>query len=185
MSDLLLQPRSDTPPSVTIELEDAVPTDQEVESGFKELGLIKVSATKVRHYRQLGVHLKRQGVIHTQRGQAFMTQYVLADTMNQLHKLLSDGLGEEDKKKKLDVEEACAIAREISHAASKYTESQEFSLKLENLGPPSVPPPDLPSTPTNVFPAGAVVAGGNATVHYHPPGDSAPLKPVATPPPAT
>jgi len=178
MSTAMQKTKMQDPPEVEIELPDQIPTDAELEEGFKELGMVRVSAKTVRNYARMGVHVSRQGVIQGQRGQAFYNQHIVADTMRQLHEHLCAGLNPEDPKKhpKLSVEDVCNLAREISNASGKLTASQEFALKL-TAGTPR--PPDVPTSPRSSFPAGAIVAGPGSNVHVHNHGQNQEAKPVA------
>lgn len=182
MKDLTqFTPKSDGPPAVVVDVTDPIPTDQEVEEGMKEMGLTKITPRTIQFYNRVGVHLKRQGVIHTQRGQAFVPQQILIDTMKQLHNRLSEGMVKADGEK-ISVEDSCALAREISNAAGKLTESQEFSLRLE-AGSPR--PPDLPKDAVPSFPAGAIVAAPFSQVTVNQNGGKQEDKPVASPPAKT
>lgn len=167
-------PKSELPPEVALEANDEIPTDADVEQALKELGLTKIPANRVRALEKVGAHLRGHGVLRSQRGQAFATQQVVSSTMTMLHQRLAEGMNPDEGKAPIDTKDACALAHEISFAASKLTESQDMLLRMEG----SIPRDTNPEKPiATAWPAGATVGpngGGTAilaqTVHIHPQG---------------
>lgn len=170
----------DGPPQVDIELSDPIPTDAEIEAEIKaQLGMVGIPEKTVKSLHSIGVHVKRQGVIQTQRGVAFVSQQWLMNALRELHRLLVARTKVEDAKE-IDTEDMVKIASCIAKLGSALTESSAMMLSLEpresGNGLPQPPP-------NNVFPPGAVVFGGNAQAHFHPPSGAPPEKPVVMLPP--
>lgn len=182
MQNEALIPRNSAPPEVEIvDVDDPIPTDAEVVASLREIGLVKMTDHRLRLYDKLGAHQNSIGILKGQRGLAFVNQRFLTDTIELLHRLLAEGVDRPRRKKgqareeaKITTEHACLLAHEISFAAGKVTESQELMNKLRPTQ--AYAPTPLPNDEPKVaaFPAGAIVAGGNATVHIH----QQPQKPV-------
>lgn len=180
-----LIPKTDEPPQVDVEeLDERIPTDEEIAQEMQAIGLVKMTTQRLALYQKLGIHQNGKGILKGQRGMSFLTQVRLNEALDIMHRLLVEGVDRPIRKKgqrreeaKLTTEQACLLAHEISFGTSKLTEAQEFMLKLRpraDYAPPPLPG-DAPKQP--VFPAGAVVVGAHSVVQIHQRNDDA-QKPV-------
>lgn len=152
------------PMVVDIELSDAVPTDAETEADFKALTAVtSVSAQDIKRLKALGLHVKRQGVLETQRGVLLVTQMWLFGITSQLHRMMMAELQAE----RPDTDRACKVGELLTKFFGKQGELSAVMLGREPLNHNGHEP--SPAPPNTAFQAGAVVVGpgGNAHVHVH------------------
>lgn len=164
------------PLEVDIELADAVPTDAETEVDFEALmDVQKVSAKDVKRLKALGLHVKRQGILETQRGALLVNQAWLLGITNDIARLIR-AKNKAEPGKDVPTEEICKLGDLFSKLIGKSVELSTVMMAQEPKEPNGQEQPPAPNT---AFPAGAVV-GLHAHTHYHQP--PPPEKPVATPP---
>jgi len=152
------------PIEVDIELADAVPTDAETEADFQALmDVQKVSAQDVKRLRGLGLHVKRQGILETQRGALLVNQAWLLGITSEIARLIR-AKNTADKAGDVPTDEVCKLGDLFAKLVGKSVELSAAMLSQE----PKVPGEQQPSpAPNAAFPAGAVVIGGNAQAHFH------------------
>lgn len=157
-----LQPHR--PIEVAIELSDAMPTDDEVEADLKDLlGMTQVSADQIRQLRRIGVHVKTQGILETQRGAVYVTQAWILGASSEIYRLMRSKTKRENADS-ISVDDVCKLADQLGKLAGKQA---ELSAVMSAQEPKGNNKPD-PIAPANTpFAAGAVVIGGNAQAHFH------------------
>ncbi len=157
-----LQPKTDGPPEVDVDIQERIATDEEVARHLRDLGMVRMAASRVAMLTKLGVHMTSRGLIRGQRGGAFLTQQRLMDTIELCHLQLHKTFEGKSKKK---VDEMCKLATAIGYNSTALTKSQEFVVSMEQ--PDTVLPPPLPgdAPPNKSFLAGQIV--GAKEVHYH------------------
>lgn len=164
------------PLEVDVELSDPVPTDEQIEADLKGLmNLTAVNAATITSLKRVGVHVKRQGILETQRGTVYVTQAWVLGASQQVARILqAKAAFKEDGGKDVDADEICKLADCLGKLAGKQAELSAVMLTHEpNEANAHEPPP----APNQAFPAGAVVFGGNAQAHFH---QTPPQKPVVT-----
>lgn len=177
MSDLLpakLQPRSLEPIPVAIEdVPDEVVTDEQAEAALQRLAFVPIAKDTVKDLRQVGVHLKGQGVLKVARGRVMVNQAVLAATIgvlaNQITKVNPNQAVGKDVTNKLH-----KLGTTLASLVKVSNDSQELLLEIEKLGAPPGKPMEVEAAPNQAFIPGAPVkpaAGGTLviakTAHLH------------------
>lgn len=146
------------PLEVDIELAEPVPTDEESEKDFKALtGMTEVRPETIKSLRKVGLHVKRQGILETQRGTVYVNQSWLLAVSGALYRLIMARAAQENP----DVDEVCKLADHIAKLSGKQAELSAVMLSHE----PKAPMEFEPERPANKsFIPGSIVVGGNAQV---------------------
>lgn len=159
------------PPIVEIASpDDRVPTDAEAERALQAAGFTKVTRQTLIAQRQLGVHLKGQGVLKAQRGIAFICQQRLLQSIDHLARFYDEGVpNAKGVVKPIKPTDAVNVAKAIALSVGKMTDSQKFVVSMEQKEKPDgMPSEDVPTGKS--FPPGTyVAAGAGAEVHIHGP----------------
>jgi|SRR6185295_11463957 len=167
---------STKPLEVDIEISDPIPTDAESEADLEGLlAMSKVSAQDIKKLKAVGIHVKRQGILETQRGMIYVTQAWMLGVTGELKRLIHDKLKKEEGKD-VPTDEVCKLVDQLAKLAGKQAELSAVMLSHEPKVGGEPPTPTAP--PNAAFPAGAIVVGGNAQAHFH----QAPEKTVAKAP---
>lgn len=164
---------------VEIGLSDPVPTDRDAEKDFEALTKSQpISHITAEQLRALGIQIKRQGVLETQRGVLYVNQAWLLGVGQELYRLLMVKTKPVDGKD-VDSAEVCKLADQLTKLVGKQAEVSSVMLSYEPVKPNGneAPPALTPS-----FPAGTVVVGGNAHAHFHQTPPPTAEKTVAKPP---
>lgn len=149
-----------------IEISDRAQTDAEFEADLKSLmGMARLDAGHVRKLKSVGVHLKRMGIVETQRGTVFVNQVWLMAASQELHRLLLKHTKDEEP----DIETIILLSKQLCELAEKQGRLASVMMLQE----PKEPGSSGVAMPfSNSFPAGAVVVGGNGQANIyqsHPP----------------
>lgn len=168
--------------AVEISLPESLPSDAEAEADLQALlDLKRISAKDVRKLQAVGVNVKRQGMVETQRGVMMVNQSWCLGITSQLHRMLMKKL-EPDECGETAIGEISKLGELITKMFGKQAEMSVAMLAQEPRENGDREPP----TPANrAFPPGSVVIGGNAQAHFHqtPPANGV-EKDVAKPPEA-
>lgn len=165
---------------VEIELPATIPTDAEAEVDFAALtGTQVVGKETAKKLRALGIHVKGQGILQTQRGALYVNQVWLLGVGQELYRLLMERMKKKGDKE-VDTDDVCKLAEHLIKLAGKQAELSAAMISTEPP-PPERPAPQQATTPS--FPAGTVVIAGNAQAYirqgtHEPP----PEKTIAKPP---
>lgn len=184
MNSTAIQLATTNPPPVEIESpDDLVPTDKEAEEALQSLGFTKLSGAALAAQRKVGLHLKGNGVLRSQRGIAFIAQQRLLQGMDFLAKFFDDGVpNAKGVKKPMKPREAVDVVKAIAISVGKMTDSQKFVVSMEQKEKPDgMPIDDVPVGKS--FPPGTyIAAGAGASVHVHGPNPEPSTAVVEVPP---
>ena len=130
------------PPAVDVELPEPMVTDEDAKRALAEMGLVKIGANYLKRLTQMGVLVKKNGVIRNQRGQAFLLQATASEALTTLTALISEAAGTKEKLK-TRINNVCQLTQQLSHVTARMTDAQMVSLEIEKMTKPrGVPPPE-------------------------------------------
>ena len=139
------------------------PTDEQVVENYKELGFVEVTAKQLESLRGLGLHVRQEGILTTQRGTAMFNQMACMDAMNMARKVLAALMPKGRKPNVQTVEKVEAMLKAMALLSGKLTESQEIMLNIEG-GSQAVQTGAIPDKLVKAFKPGSDVKGGTLVV---------------------
>lgn len=110
-------------------------TDNEAEKAMQKQGLVKLDAESVRSLAVLGAFEKNIGIVRTQRGRALATQSRVDETMIAVVDIITGKRKVNGKGAKFD--QLIRAGQTVGTLARAQTDSQRFTLELEEYLPPS------------------------------------------------
>ena len=139
-------------------------TDAEAERAMKQSGLVMLSAEAVRSLSVLGAFEKGLGIARTQRGKAVAAQSRVDESMAATVDIVTGRRKIGGKPAKFD--QVIRAGQTVATLARALTDSQRFTLELEEFLPPNERQNRESSARNKTFAAGAAVTP-HTTIYAH------------------